>query len=370
MRLASRSGSTRQTGIEVMTTRRGFIASLAASLAVPHLTWADAGSPGYLAAAKQGADYVLYGLGQGGQAVFAIPLPSRGHAAAAHPVRPEAVAFARRPGTFALVIDCANGRVAHRLTPPEGRQFNGHGAFSIDASVLYTSEVVAETSEGRLGLWDAANGYLRMGEVATGGLGPHELRRLPDGMLVVANGGIETDPSDRTKLNIDTMAPNLAYLTPDGAIAERVTLDPDLHQLSIRHLALGPDGEVAFAMQWEGDPSEPVPLLGLHRRGGAARLCPPDDLEAWAMKGYAGSIAWAGDTIALTSPPGGVVQLFDAGGAYRSTIRRTDASGVAPLGGALMVTDGTGAISRIEGGAISPLGRFDLAWDNHLVALG
>lgn len=353
-----------------MATIRGLMASLTARRAVPPLSWGDAGSPAFVAAAKQGGEYVLYGLGAAGEAVFTIPLPARGHAAAAHPLRPEAVAFARRPGTFALVIDCARGKVAHRLTPPEGRQFNGHGVFSADAAVLYTSEVVAETSEGRLGLWDAAGGYARIGEVASGGIGPHDLRRLGDGTLVVANGGIQTDPSDRTKLNVETMQPNLAYLTPAGEIAEVVELDPELHQLSIRHLALGPGDTVAIAMQWEGDPAEPVPLLALHRRGQAPSLHEPDEAEAWAMKGYAGSIAWAGDQIALTSPPGGVVHVFGSDGAFRTAIRRTDASGVARSGAGLMVTDGTGAISRIEGAALQPLTRFELSWDNHLVALG
>ncbi|WP_374427673.1 DUF1513 domain-containing protein [Paracoccus sp. (in: a-proteobacteria)] len=354
-----------------MATRRGFIATLAAALTVPRLSWADAGDPAFLAAARQGEDFVLYGLGADGAARFHVPLPARGHAAAAHPTRPEAVAFARRPGTFALFIDCARGGIAHRLSPPEGRQFNGHGAFSADGARLYTSEVVAETSEGRLGIWDAAGNYARITDLPTGGIGPHELRRLPDGGLVVANGGIQTDPADRTKLNLATMRPNLAYLSPEGALDEVVELAPEYRQLSIRHLALGPDGATAFAMQWEGDPAEPVPLLGLHKRGAAARLCPPDEAEAWAMKGYAGSIAWAGARIALTSPPGGVVHVFDAQGGFERAIRRADVSGVAPLGDGLMVTDGTGAVSRIDGDGdgLAPLQRFDLAWDNHLVAL-
>ncbi|SFA60824.1 hypothetical protein SAMN04487972_13117 [Paracoccus halophilus] len=346
------------------------MASLAAALTVPRLTWADAGSPSFLAAAKRGDDFVLYGLDLRGEAVFSVPLPARGHAAAAHPARPEAVAFARRPGSFALVIDCARGLVAHRLTPPGGRQFNGHGAFSEDGAVLYTSEVVAETSEGRLGIWDAAGNYARIAELPSGGIGPHELRRLPDGVLVVANGGIRTDPGDRRKLNIDRMRPSLTYLDPQGRLLEQVDLGAEHHQLSIRHLAPGPDGEVAFAMQWEGDPAEPVPLLGLHRRGEAARLCPPDESEAWAMQGYAGSIAWSGDRIALTSPPGGVVHLFDGRGGFLRAIRRTDASGVAALPDGLMITDGTGAVSRIGAEGLRPLQRFDLAWDNHLVALG
>ena len=125
-----------------MPSRRGFLAGLAAATLAPQPSWADAGSPAYLAAARgEDGSFVLYGLDGSGHRVFAVPLPSRGHAAAAHPSRPEAVAFARRPGTFALVIDCrSGGRLIARLAAPKGRHFFGHGAFSSDGTLLYTSE--------------------------------------------------------------------------------------------------------------------------------------------------------------------------------------------------------------------------------------
>ena len=352
-----------------MATRRGVLAGLVATV-VPRLSWADAGSPAFLAAAKLGEGYVLCGLDAGGGERFRLDLPARGHAAAAHPWRPEAVAFARRRGTYALVIDCAQGEVAARLTPPEGRQFNGHGAFSADGAVLYTSEVVAEGSEGRLGLWDTA-GWRRIGEVATGGIGPHDVKRLAGGGLVVANGGIQTDPGDRTKLNVETMAPSLAYLSDTGALQELITLDPDLHQASIRHLALAPDGTVAFAMQWEGDPAAAVPLLGLHRRGRAPVLAPDPETAFFRMKGYAGSIALdaAAGRVALTSAPGGVVQLYGLDATPLATLARADASGVAVTEGGFVLTDGNGGISRIESDRLEPLAKDDLAWDNHLVAV-
>ena len=64
------------------------------------------------------------------------------------------------------------------------------------------------------------------------------------------------------------------------------------------------------------------------------------------------------------------MQVFDTAGNFIKTIRRMDASGVAPLADGLMVTDGTGAISRLGPDGLVPLQRHDLAWDNHLVALG
>jgi hypothetical protein len=355
-----------------MATRRGVLAGLLAA-AVPRLTWAEAGNPAFVAAAQDPAgDHWLHGLSASGDSLFHLPLPGRGHAAAAHPYRPEVVAFARRPGHFAFVIDCAFGQTVARLSPPEGRQFNGHGVFSADGRILFTSEVVGETSEGRLGLWDSARGFARLGDVPTHGIGPHDVKRLEDGTLVIANGGIRTDPQDRTKLNIDSMEPSLVYLSPDGDLLEQVTLEPGLAQNSIRHLALGPGGVVAFAMQWEGDPAEPVPLLGLHRRGAPARLCPPPEGDSLAMRGYAGSIAFDGarNRIALTSPKGGIVMVFDGDGAHRATWRRQDACGVAVGEGGFVVTDGLGAISACDEDGLHLLTRGDVAWDNHLIRIG
>ena len=345
--------------------RRTFLASFAATLA-PRLTWADVGHPAFLAAGKRGEDYFLHGLSSTGESLFQIALPGRGHAAAAHPARAEAVAFARRPGTFALVIDCATGETRHRLTPPEGMQFNGHGAYSADGALLMTSELVAEGSEGRIGLWDTCS-YTRLTDWPSHGLGPHEVRRLADGRLAVANGGIQTDPVDRTKLNIPDMRPNLTLLAPDGTLLDQIEL-PDLHQNSIRHLALQ-GNTIAFAMQWEGDPAIPVPQLGLWTPGTPPVLCPSAEAEAFTLQGYAGSIAATPDRILITSPKGGAAMLFAADGTPVATHHRADLAGAATCAGAFTVTDGSGAVWAADDAGLTPLGTNETLWDNHLVAL-
>lgn len=345
--------------------RRAFLASLAAACA-PRMTWADVGHPAFLAAGKRGEDFFLHGLSDTGDSLFQLPLPGRGHAAAAHPTQAEAVAFARRPGTFALVIDCGTAQVAHHLRPPEGLQFNGHGAFSLDGSLLMTSEVVAETSEGRIGLWDTAR-YTRLTDWPSHGIGPHEIKLLPDGRLAVANGGIQTDPVDRAKLNIPDMRPNLSLLSPDGALLDQIEL-PDLAQNSIRHLALN-GTVIAFAMQWEGDPSEPVPQLGLWTPGSAPILCEPAPGDAFTMQGYAGSVAATADRILVTSPKGGAAMIFGTDGKHIATHRRADLCGAASLAGDFVVTDGMGAIWATDDSGLSPLTSGSTQWDNHLVAL-
>ncbi len=356
-----------------MTTRRTFLASLLAAGAAPHLGWAAVGNPSYLAAAREAdGTFSLYGLDDAGGATFRVPLPARGHAGAGHPGRAEAVAFARRPGAFALVIDCASGDVIRRLTPPTGRQFNGHGVFLDEGALLLTSEQRAEDSEGRIGIWDVKAGYSRIGEMPTGGIGPHDLRLMPDGAtLVVANGGIATDASDRTKLNIPTMRPNLTYLDPEGAILDQVELDRDLWKSSIRHLALRDDGLVGFAMQWEGEEGAAPPLLGLHRRGEAPVLAEAPLADELAMQGYAGSIAFSGnDTeIAITSPRGGRLHRFSAEGDFLGAVSRTDVCGLARHRDGYLASDGLGGLISVGQAGPRALSRRTCAWDNHIVTL-
>jgi uncharacterized protein len=356
-----------------MTTRRTFLATLLAAGAAPALSWADAGSPAFLAAAREPDDsFALYGVGADGTDRFRIGLPARAHAGAVHPQRPLAVVFARRPGHFAIVLNCVTGATEATLTPPVGRLFQGHGTFSADGQTLFTSECDYDTSQGRVGVWSRKD-WTRIAEFATQGIGPHEIARLPGTeTLVVANGGIHTTPdTDRDKLNIDTMQPSLTYLSPDGALIEQVRLDPDLHENSIRHLAVSDDGLVAFAMQWEGDKILNPPLLGLHRRDQPVRLASAPEASHRAMNNYAGSIALSGDgtRLAITSPKGGRVQVFDGSGAFVAEHPRAEVCGVARMGAGLVTTDGSGGVFRLTDDGLTKLSLAARAWDNHVVPL-
>lgn len=348
-----------------MPSRRALLAGLVAT-ALPRPSWAEVGAPRWLACAQEpDRGHALFGLREDGTDAFRLPLPARGHAGAAHPRRAEAVVFARRPGRFALVIDCRDGRRLHHLAPPEGMQFNGHGAFDAAGDLLVTVEQRADDSEGFLGLWDAR--YRRLGQVPTAGLGPHEVLRLPGDVFAVANGGIATDPEDRTKLNLPEMAPSLAYLQ-DGVLRETVTLPADLHQASIRHLACQ-GGTLAMALQWEGPADRLVPLLALHRRGEPPRLASAPAPEQALMQGYAGSVAISGDEVAITSPRGGRMHRFAPDGAFLGATLRADICGLAPCPGGFLTTDGLGGVLRIRDGVAQPLALAPRAWDNHLVTL-
>jgi hypothetical protein len=355
-----------------MVSRRRLLAGLAASSLLPSASWASVGTPAFLSAARaRDGRFLLTGLTEAGEISFTIPLPARGHAAAAHPTRAEAVAFARRPGTFALALDCRDGTVLARLEAPEGRHFYGHGAFSPDGARLFTTENDYEGGLGLIGIWDVTAGYKRLGEFSSGGVGPHDMRLMPDGQsLVVANGGIETHPDmGRAKLNLPTMAPNLTYLDLSGNVLETVTLPPALHKNSIRHLALHADGTVALAMQWQGAETATPPLLGLHRRGGDITLLHAPERLHRALEGYAGSVALAGDgqAVAITSPRGGVLHVFDLpSGSFRAAHQAEDVCGIGAAPAGFFLTTGTGAVGALG----TALRHHPLQFDNHLVPIG
>ncbi|MEM9523953.1 MAG: DUF1513 domain-containing protein [Pseudomonadota bacterium] len=239
---------------------------------------------------------------------------------------------------------------------------------------LFTTENDYEAARGVVGVWSVRNGYARIGEFSSGGVGPHDIRRLPgDETLIVANGGIETHPdTGRTKLNLPSMRPNLSYLSFDGRLEERIEPDPTLHRNSIRHLAVARDGTVAVAMQWQGDMSDAPPLLALHRRGEALSYLMAGEAKHRSMQGYAGSVALSasGGQVAITSPRGGVALVFDLRpGGGDTAYRLADICGVHADGARFLVTSGTGVVGHVGTGRFSRLRHHPLQWDNHLVAL-
>ncbi|MEQ6203441.1 DUF1513 domain-containing protein [Sulfitobacter sp. HNIBRBA2951] len=353
--------------------RRRFLAGMLAAGIAPVPTWADAGTPSYLSAAgTSDGGYALFGLSEALDILFGIPLPARGHAAAAHPTRPHAVAFARRPGTFAVVIDCVSGTQTARLEAPEGRHFYGHGTFSLNGDWLFTSENDYEVGRGVIGVWDVTAGYTRAAEFDSGGIGPHEIKRLPQSdIVVVANGGIDTHPdSGRTKLNIATMRSNLCYVS-DGKVIETAVLPPRHQKSSIRHMAVSEAGDVAIGMQWEGDGASPA-LVARHRRGGAIvpAALPADMLRP--LDGYIGSVALSrnGQEIAATSPRGSILDTYDTETmSLKSRAIITDVCGVAPHPQGFALTAGTGVLGFQNAATQKLKSPAPQAWDNHLIVI-
>jgi hypothetical protein len=298
------------------------------------------------------------------------PIPARGHDFA---VRGDGlvVAFARRPGTFAVAGKPGRETALPQKVffAPADRHFNGHGAFSSDGRLLYASENDFAGGRGCVGVYETSN-FSRVGEFSSGGVGPHEILLLPNGVLAVANGGIETHPDfPRAKLNMDSMQPNLAYIEPKrGDLTELQSLPPHLHHLSIRHLTWSSvSNQVWFGCQWEGDTDAGVALVGRHSRGKAIDWLEMPQGGWGSMRGYIGSVATNADgtLIAVSSPRGGKVCIWRANGTFQRMVNRADVSGLSPSASAILATDGQGTIGSLFKTSAAPVLGIS-AFDNHL----
>jgi hypothetical protein len=275
-------------------------------------------------------------LAEDGTLIDRTPLPARSHGMAFSPTTGHLVAFARRPGTFALIAD-RNGRAAPvTIAAAEDRHFFGHGCFSPDGRILYASENDFDANRGVIGLYDAGDGYRRIGEYSTYGIGTHDLSVSDDGrLLIAANGGIETHPDfGRTKLNLDHMEPSLALIdATSGALVERHALPEKLRQLSTRHIDLDVTGRIWFACQYEGPRDDLPPLVGHFGRGEDLTFLSLPEETTIGLANYVGAIAVnrREGLVGLTSPNGGRFVVLDATTRPRAARRKRspDAAGIA-----------------------------------------
>ena len=108
-----------------------------------------------------------------------LSVPTRGHAAVASPDGSVCVFFSRRPGKWAMVVESGSGIVLAKIDAQTGRHFYGHGVFSHDGTLLYATENDYDNARGVIGIYSVVEGFKRVGEMPSYGIGPHELILLP-----------------------------------------------------------------------------------------------------------------------------------------------------------------------------------------------
>lgn len=310
-----------------------------------------------------------FGIGlvaEDGTFIDRIELPDRIHGLGHSPVTGLSVAFARRPGTFAIIFDAHKRSEPVLIVAPDNHHFFGHGQFSPDGRLLYASENDFDANRGMIGIYDAADGFRRIGEFEAHGIGTHDMSVSDDGrFLIIANGGIETHPDfGRTKLNLDHMEPSLVIAdAATGALVEKHVLQSELSQLSTRHLDVNEDGRVWFACQYEGSRNDTPPLVGHFAKGEALSFINlPEDVTA-GLANYVGAIAVnrREGLVGLTSPKSGLAVTLNArSAAVVSTTRIVDAAGIAPALSGFAVSSYDGHFKAA---------RSAVAWDQHIVRI-
>jgi hypothetical protein len=364
--------------------RRHFLAgstALIASAASPMRAETRATEALYAATRKDAAGaYSAAIFTPAGRDLSAVSLPSRGHDVCVCPVTKRCVAFARRPGNFAVAFSADSAAPPVRFTTPPDRHFYGHGVFSPDGRLLFATENDFDAVEGRIGIYDASDSFRRIGEFSAFGIGPHDLALLGDGTtLVIANGGIATHPDfgeGRLTLNLSEMQPSLVYIDlRQGDLIERHVLPPEFHQASLRHLDTGGNRRIVIGCQSEAGYGEDMPLVLRHRLGEDLSIVRLEAETSAALRGYISSVAvdGAGDIAAVTSSKGGLVVFVDTvSGGVLGERHIADVSGVAPAAdnSSFLLTSGEGGVlSGVSANRMAEAAKTHWHWDNHAVKL-
>lgn len=303
-------------------------------------------------------------------------MPQRLHGFFSSPQRGDIAVPARRPGTTCFIF--RSGGQLLDIQAPAHRHFYGHGIYANDGRHLYLTENDYEQARGVIGIYDGHRDYQRIGEMESGGIGPHEILPYPGSpYLIVANGGIQTHPrTGRAKLNLDTMSANLVLLDPHtGRLIEKAELPDELATLSIRHLTTTRAGDIYFGMQDQFPNLGAPPLIGHWRPGYDVKFLTPP-AKGWdGFNGYIGSLKTdrSETLLAATSPRGGTVGVWALAGAAipPDILALHDVCGVERTNQAkqFVLTSGSGQTNIIE---VSDKGLFviksrthDVQFDNH-----
>jgi uncharacterized protein len=308
--------------------------------------------------------------------VGSFALPARGHSPVLMPELRAAVLVGRRPGSFAAVIDLEGADTPARFFHPLAHhRFAGHAA--VHGQALFTTEMDETTGEGAAVLRDARSFAPR--ERFAVGIEPHDVLFARGGeVLVVAVGGIARAADVKgPAINAGRIESAICELDPrTGTVLRRHALPGEMRSLSLRHMALAPDGEtVAFGMQ-DQDRSAARPLIGLLHVGHGIELLPLPSEDEGVLRSYIGSVAIdaSGRYVAATSPKGGITGLWSlADGRWRGGFELADVCGLASGEDAasFWATSGLGDIVALDAGeeglAAAARWRAPAAFDNHLL---
>ncbi len=310
------------------------------------------------------------------EGVCRFALPARAHAPVLMRDSAAVILVGRRPGTFAAVLDLeapeAPARIFHPLA---GHRFVGHAA--VHGEMLITTEMDETTGDGAAVLRDAHSFAPRARFEA--GIEPHDVLFARGGeVLVVAIGGIARAADVKgPAINAGHIESAILELDPrSGAVLKRHALPADMSSMSLRHMALAPDGEtIAFGMQ-DQDRSTARPLMGVLRLGRGIDLLPLPTGDDGALRSYIGSVAIdaSGRYVAATSPKGGLAGLWSLGdGRWLGGYKLDDVCGLAAAAGpgSFWATSGHGDVVQLAGGddgfAATTQWRAAAAFDNHLL---
>ena len=283
-----------------------------------------------------------------------IPLTFLAHGVTPSPNEPDLLLLFEKHGPGCCALDLRAREVRHVITTSPNRQFYGHGAFSPDGSLLYSTETdLQDDMKGYITVRDGKS-FAYLGDFPTHGVAPHDCMLRDNGKtLVITNGGsplgVETDRPCVTHVDVAT-----------GKLLENEPI-PAPH-LNAGHLAMTTDGGlVVVSAPRHGLPASELGGISMRPAGGKlVTASEPADMVA-RMRGetLSAAIHEPSGVVAATNTLGQVVTFWKlATGEFLKVLRVPKPRGVALTlsGDEMLITYGLEArVSRIAVESLTPV---------------
>jgi hypothetical protein len=281
-----------------------------------------------------------------------------------------------------LEVDLSKQEITQSFSCSSFNHFTGHGCFSAEGNYLFTSESNFKTGAGKIVVRDSRD-FQILTEYDSQGIGPHEIKLMPDGKtLAIANGGILTHPdSGRKKLNLDSMQSSLNYMdiVTGKTLASYQVAEP---KASIRHIDISPQGSVAIAMQLQREAcrhNNIIPLCAYHQGEDQIQLLQAAKPLLNQFNDYVGSTTInANNHIAgFTSPRGDIAAFWSLKtGQIKGFHQLHDVCGLAISHDSeyFILSNSHGEVRYLDSETLVENRQLrkvypDTSWDNHLLTL-
>jgi hypothetical protein len=190
-----------------------------------------------------------------------VATPFLPHGVAIHPKTPHIVTTFEKIGPGCAEVDLATGEARRFVLPTKDRWFYGHGAYSTDGSLLYSTETINSTGKGMIGVRDART-FQYLGDFPTFGDNPHDCHLIEGGtVLVITNGG--------SKVPGEGDQPCVAYVEVESRkLLHRHDMVGD--RFNTGHLCVaGKDGLVVVSAPRSGVMDKDLGAVSMRAGGGA-----------------------------------------------------------------------------------------------------
>ena len=248
--------------------------------------------------------FVLVKANATAREVATIPAAFFPHGFAYHPRQGHLVAAFEKIGPGAGVFDLRAMRAVETIAPQAGRHFYGHGAYSEDAKLLYSTETIVATGAGAIGVRDARS-FKVLGDFPTHGDNPHDCRLIEGGkVLAVTNGGGNTESGRRGSLCFVEVG--------SGRLLDRFEIGDD--RFNAGHVETLPGrGAIVVSAPRLGLPERQLGAVSVRRAGGALQLIREPGEVTQRMSGEALSVVALPEAglFLVTHPTPGMVTCWD-----------------------------------------------------------